>query len=895
MTVIDLIADGTAGNDDVIQVATGGDLLATNVATFVATKSSSNDGLAKIVTTASNATDTNVDLTLVTGSSGFTIDDKATDASKFATLTGTQHADVFELGAGTKIVQGAGGNDTINLKVANSKFNALTVTSLSPSDESTINIASVGSNNSITLNTTQSSGILNLNATVATTVTATVVDLAGNGGEINASGSKVQVTFQGAMGNDTFISGQGADQMTGDLGNDTFVINQGQLVTVTDLGGATGKESDVLIVNSNGVVKATSVVEFKATTETVNHGSAVIESNASGSSIDLSLASKGNGFNITGGNGIDTITTSINNDTVDGGAGDDVITSSGGLVNVTGGLGNDTINVFSGTTTLNDLGGTTGTEDVVLVSLGATLNATSKGFTATAATSNAGNSTIKTSGSATIDLFLATGSSGFTLDSTDSTAANTLTLIGTKLADTFNLGIGTNNVTTTGGADTVIANAAGINNITVDGTSSLIMKATAGVNTITVTGIGNSVDNSASNVAVKITGGTGADTLISDTANDTLDGGAGNDTFQITAGGLVTVEKLGGIVPGGESDVLIVTANAAVKAVDVVKFVANGMSINNGTAEIVADVGGGEINLSGIAAGHGFTLTGGLGDDTITSSQRGDTITGGAGNDTFNITTGAQVTLHDLGATTGKDVLVVSNGAHLYADNVIKFVATTDTKNAGSVTIDLAETGGSIDLSALDKTTTLVNGFTINGGGSKDVIKGSGASDTITGGDGGDEITLMALALRASPGTSNKLIINDINDGSDSGIAGGKFIGFDVVKGFVTGIDDIQLSSSVFSPYGDGKGDAIRIIPGTQAIDPLVDITLADFESVDRVLSFFRDVEDQATFAFSTNKTNVIAINDVIGNSTAVYAVTDVVKEMAAFFNFVLLGIHAPF
>ena len=122
---------------------------------------------------------------------------------------------------------------------------------------------------------------------------------------------------------------------------------------------------------------------------------------------------------ITGGDAADTIVGNAGADSITGGAGDDIIT---------GGDGTDTFNVDSGTDTVNDLGGSSGGEnDIVIISAGATVNANNiVSFVATSATQNnstdAGNAvlTAKSGAGRTISVANATGSSkAFTLVGSD--------------------------------------------------------------------------------------------------------------------------------------------------------------------------------------------------------------------------------------------------------------------------------------------------------------------------------------------------------------------------------------------------------------------------------------------------------------------------------------------
>lgn len=171
-----------------------------------------------------------------------------------------------------------------------------------------------------------------------------------------------------------------------------------------------------------------------------------------------------------------------------------------------------------------------------------------------------------------------------------------------------------------------------------------------------------------------------------------------------------------------------------------------GVSVAMGSTIPTADLTmtGGAGNDSLFAGNGNDTLMGGAGDDTITGLAGNDVITGGAGadaltggagNDTFNIDAGTD-NIVDL--LTG-DIIKVSSGATLTttAGSVSAFVATADSSNEGTATINAVATGASIDVSLA----TGSKGFTIAGGAGKDTIVGGANADTISSGGGDDTIT----------------------------------------------------------------------------------------------------------------------------------------------------------
>ena len=143
---------------------------------------------------------------------------------------------------------------------------------------------------------------------------------------------------------------------------------------------------------------------------------AIINAHSGGSTITMTNAGSGI-FDLRGGASADIITGGSGNDIIDGKGADDVLDGGAGDDNVTGGTGDDTFKVTSGTDTVTDLGGAGSDDDVLIVSSGASVNATNIiGFTAKSTTqnnsTNANNAVLNAKdGGRTIDVSLATGSS----------------------------------------------------------------------------------------------------------------------------------------------------------------------------------------------------------------------------------------------------------------------------------------------------------------------------------------------------------------------------------------------------------------------------------------------------------------------------------------------------
>ncbi|WP_206836786.1 beta strand repeat-containing protein [Marinobacterium iners] len=140
---------------------------------------------------------------------------------------------------------------------------------------------------------------------------------------------------------DTLIGGTGDDTLYGRGGSDTFEITAGSDIVMDlrseadDEDENTTEEQDVLIVSSGASVTADDIVEFVATAETINNGTAALTGHSGDSTIDVSLAGGSNGFTLNGGeSGANVLTGSANDDIIDGGDsvqnGADVLTGNGG-------------------------------------------------------------------------------------------------------------------------------------------------------------------------------------------------------------------------------------------------------------------------------------------------------------------------------------------------------------------------------------------------------------------------------------------------------------------------------------------------------------------------------------------------------------------------------------
>jgi Ca2+-binding RTX toxin-like protein len=145
----------------------------------------------------------------------------------------------------------------------------------------------------------------------------------------------------------------------------------------------------------------------------------------------------------------------------------------------------------------------------------------------------------------------------------------------------------------------------------------------------------------------------------------------------------------------------------------------------------LADVTGSLNGFTVYSTGTGSVIGSGAVDRLFNTSGN-TTFTGGLGADTFTVSSNA-MTITDL---TTNDVLVVEATGSVIANSISAFVATANTTNAGSVTINSDSAGSTITLTNAGGT----NGFTVNGNAGVDNITGSSKNDTITGGAGADSL-----------------------------------------------------------------------------------------------------------------------------------------------------------
>jgi len=256
--------------------------------------------------------------------------------------------DTFNVAAGnTGTLTGAGGNDTFNYNGASTN----TIADLNSGD--VVNFVAGGS--------TVTSTALNLTGVTVggTGAAASHFVLTGTAGADTIVGSSIADTINGGADNDTITGGAGDDTITGGAGDDTITGGAGNDTINVDAGTDTIADlatGDILNVSAGATATANNVAAFVATAATANAGTATLNSDAAGSTVDMALATGANGFTLTGGAGVDTLTGSAQADTINGGAGADIITGGAGADTITLGTGADHVvfNSLVGADTVTD-------------------------------------------------------------------------------------------------------------------------------------------------------------------------------------------------------------------------------------------------------------------------------------------------------------------------------------------------------------------------------------------------------------------------------------------------------------------------------------------------------------------------------------------------------------
>lgn len=447
-------------------------------------------------------------------------------------------------------------------------------------------------------------------------------------------------------------------------------------------------------------------------------------------------------------------------DTLNGNAGRDEIFGDAGADTINGNAGNDILNGEGGADTINGGDGS----DTITGGLGAD-------------TLSGGN------GDDTFSYTIGDGAGSLNGGAGD----DTLQILGTDLANTLSVVFN----------GTVLTQVAGgsvtdVESVTADllGAVDTLTYGAATTSSVTVdlaTGDASGFSGIAS--IENATGGAGNDVLTGDGAANVLNGGAGADTLNGGLG-IDVLNGAGGIDTAsyaGEADDMFISlagtagtarrgsAAAAVEdtltAIEKVTGGSGNDTITSTTGAQTLDAGAGNDTLSSGAGAD--TLLGGAGDDALTAGAGNDTVSGGADNDmiTWSVGHGRDI----VAGGTGVDTFQINGNAQnevFWIETAADYVARTGgaiqagTEIVVSRGITLANGVVAAELSGIDE-------ITVNGGGGTNTFIVSGdfagtdldpSTITIEGSSGNDTVDVSGR-------TSNHRVVFKSNGGDD------KFIG----------------------------------------------------------------------------------------------------------------------
>ena len=339
--------------------------------------------------------------------------------SSIENVTGSNFADTITAGAGAHVLQGGGGNDTINMSAnliaadqidggtgtdtVNLNGNYTGTSALVFNATTMVNVEylvmQAGFNYNLTTNdaTVAAGQTLNVDASaLAAANTLTFNGGAETNGNFVITGGAGNDTLIGGAGNDTINGGDGADTIEAQMGgNDTVAAGTGNdyivfgaaLTSADKIDGGAGVDKVILQGNyatTPLVFGATTMVNveylvmqagfnYNLTTNdaTVAAGQTLnVDASALAASNTLTFngAAEHNGnFVITGGAGNDTLIGGAGNDTINGGDGADTIEAQmGGNDTVAAGTGNDYIVFGAALTSADKIDGGAGVDKVIL-------------------------------------------------------------------------------------------------------------------------------------------------------------------------------------------------------------------------------------------------------------------------------------------------------------------------------------------------------------------------------------------------------------------------------------------------------------------------------------------------------------------------------------------------
>jgi len=734
-----------------------------------------NGDITSIIIDDTNATGTYA-VTGTTLSAANSLDIRASGAAVVNTLTGGAGDDSFTFDTtaatalkATDTVDGNGGTDTLNVVLSAASLTAVTLTLVSDIEKITFTgsgalAASMTLTDAQFVTTTGAlavtvvgeidasgmvgSGALTFNG--ATEDDSKLIITGGRGGDTLTGGDKAD-TITGGFGADTITGGPGIDTMTGNAGNDIFNVataaNALGLTQAETYDGGDGSDTLLIDVDAGTGVIAADLAGMKSI-ETINL-------NGTGAdSITLSDSVYTN-------NGVSALSV------FDGQAGDTFAISAGGLsagnsVNafvasvtdatqtITTGAGNDNVYFWNGVTT----GTGQGFDDADTINLGA--------------------------GTDSIQVYLSgNGDHSATYSALSNIEAINYNLISGNSTVTATLA-DINFATITGGTVSA-ATVAGVVTIDASAEDDSSLNITGGLGADTLTG----TDTLA--LADTINGGLGADTIDGGKGGDTLTGGSGADIFDynvVADSSGATPDTITDFVTGSDSFNIALDYSTVASGVTVVADVTTGQagqasleaSLTGNRGQTVYDTTNNQLIVNvdanaivtaldykiGLNPGStpastvadadiSWTITGGAGADSITTtSTQNNIVSSGGGDDTITMSSGDDT----ITVTTGTNIIIGNDGGDIIAagtgTTTVRYDNVTDGADAVVLT-DISDitddvTGVTVAAATLADKNDFITGFTAGtdlvkiGGTLKGLLEASGAT-AIT--DGATNLTTL--------------------------------------------------------------------------------------------------------------------------------------------------------
>jgi Ca2+-binding RTX toxin-like protein len=743
------------------------------------------------------------------------VDASILGAAQALRVIGSSAINAITTGAGADIVDGGGGADTIATGLGDDTVSVY-------GTESTVDAGS-GVNTLVMKAATYTVNLANADQTGGDAAVVSGfqnVDASGLSAAVTILGSSLANTIKGGAGVDTLDGAGGADVIQAGAGDDIVAYHGGE----NSIDGGAGA-GDMLVMSASGGVTAIDLGAAANADQTT--GDAVNVTNFE--SVDASALASA--LIVSGGAGVNKITTGSGADIVHGGGGADVIST---------GAGDDIVDVWG---TESSIAGGLGSNTLVLR---AAVNV------ALANADQTSGDAAAVSGFINVDAsLLLTG-----VSITGTSAANALTggagadvIDGAGGADAISAGSGADTVTQRG-SETSIDGGAGVDTLVLlAGTAATAVDftQTGGVDQTTGDGVlvtqfenlNATAVTTALNVKIGAAGGSivtgsGADAITGSSVADTIDAGAGDDTIDgaggadaiLGGGGDDTIRYWGtetSIDGGVGANTLVMKAAATVNLANADQTTGDATLVSS-FANVDASALSANLSITGSSGANRITggagadtidggggadvISAGLGDDSVTYRGVESSIDGGGGVNTLVLRAATTVNL-TLGDQTAGDSVTVTNFQNIDASALTSAQSVTLTGSAGANQI----TGGA-------------GADTIDGGGGADKLDAGAGNDTVTyrGGetsiDGGAGTDMLLVAAGASLTAINLSVAAGVDQatGATTPIANFESIDAGVLATALTVTGSVGANTIVTGSGADvidGLGGADVISAGT--------------------------------------------------------------------------------